>query len=130
MFCPYIHDLSRDLFSSEYAYTTEVTEKSDVYSFGVVLLELLTGRRPVQAENQGGDLVAWIKEAVGGGAAEAAGQIFDRRLETEDPEVVEEMTGALKVALLCTRSSPSERPTMRNVAAMLATKAERRRAAA
>ncbi|PKA54768.1 PTI1-like tyrosine-protein kinase 3 [Apostasia shenzhenica] len=31
----------------EYAMTGQLTQKSDVYSFGVVLLELLTGRKPV-----------------------------------------------------------------------------------
>ncbi|KAK8961121.1 Pto-interacting protein 1 [Platanthera guangdongensis] len=31
----------------EYAMTGELTPKSDVYSFGVVLLELLSGRKPV-----------------------------------------------------------------------------------
>ncbi|GJM92297.1 hypothetical protein PR202_ga08757 [Eleusine coracana subsp. coracana] len=31
----------------EYAMTGQLTQKSDVYSFGVVLLELLTGRKPL-----------------------------------------------------------------------------------
>ncbi|XP_033146214.1 pto-interacting protein 1 [Brassica rapa] len=31
----------------EYAMTGQLSAKSDVYSFGVVLLELLTGRKPV-----------------------------------------------------------------------------------
>ncbi|XP_058069723.1 wall-associated receptor kinase 17-like [Magnolia sinica] len=34
----------------EYFKTGKLTEKSDVYSFGVVLLELLSGRKPVQHE--------------------------------------------------------------------------------
>ncbi|KAJ4840041.1 hypothetical protein Tsubulata_026940 [Turnera subulata] len=32
----------------EYYMTQQLTEKSDVYSFGVVMLELLTGRRPIE----------------------------------------------------------------------------------
>ncbi|EFH59789.1 predicted protein [Arabidopsis lyrata subsp. lyrata] len=36
----------------EYAASGKLTEKSDVYSFGVVLLELITGRRPVDANNR------------------------------------------------------------------------------
>nr|XP_009790988.1 PREDICTED: proline-rich receptor-like protein kinase PERK3 isoform X1 [Nicotiana sylvestris] len=34
----------------EYAYATKVSRKSDVYSFGVVLLELATGKEPVDKD--------------------------------------------------------------------------------
>lgn len=32
----------------EYLKTYQLTEKSDVYSFGVLLVELITGRRPIE----------------------------------------------------------------------------------
>jgi serine/threonine protein kinase len=32
----------------EYLKTYQLTEKSDVYSFGVLLVELVTGRRPIE----------------------------------------------------------------------------------
>ena len=46
----------------EYATTGKLTEKSDVYSFGVVLLELITGRKPVDESQPLGDesLVEWV----------------------------------------------------------------------
>lgn len=46
----------------EYATSGKLTEKSDVYSFGVVLLELITGRKPVDASQPLGDesLVEWV----------------------------------------------------------------------
>lgn len=47
-----------------YAMTGQLTQKSDVYSFGVVLLELLTGRKPVDHTMPRGQqsLVTWVSE--------------------------------------------------------------------
>ena len=36
----------------EYIRTYQLTEKSDVYSFGVLLVELVTGRRPIEAKRE------------------------------------------------------------------------------
>ncbi|KAE9598192.1 putative protein kinase RLK-Pelle-RLCK-VIII family [Lupinus albus] len=46
----------------EYAMTGQLNAKSDVYSFGVVLLELLTGRKPVDHTLPRGQqsLVTWV----------------------------------------------------------------------
>ena len=46
----------------EYASSGKLTEKSDVFSFGVVLLELLTGRKPVDVSQPVGEesLVEWV----------------------------------------------------------------------
>jgi serine/threonine protein kinase len=42
--------------------TGQLSQKSDVYSFGVVLLELLTGRKPVDHTMPRGQqsLVTWV----------------------------------------------------------------------
>lgn len=42
--------------------TGQISQKSDVYSFGVVLLELLTGRKPVDHTLPKGEqsLVTWV----------------------------------------------------------------------
>lgn len=36
----------------EYLKTYQLTEKSDVFSFGVLLVELITGRRPIEAKRE------------------------------------------------------------------------------
>jgi len=50
----------------EYATSGKLTEKSDVYSYGVVLLELITGRKPVDASQPIGDesLVEWVSHII------------------------------------------------------------------
>ncbi|KAF8669948.1 hypothetical protein HU200_051130 [Digitaria exilis] len=100
----------------EYTYTLRVDEKSDVYSFGVVLLEIVTGRRPVEAEyGEGNSIVDWVRrKVVAGGVVEVAAWAAE-----EGGEVREEMATALRVAMLCTSRSPQERPSMRDVVSML-----------
>lgn len=36
----------------EYLRTYQLTDKSDVYSFGVLLVEMLTGRRPIEPKHE------------------------------------------------------------------------------
>lgn len=95
----------------------KVTEKCDIYSFGVVLLELLTGKTPVQPIDQGGDLVTWVKNFIRDHSYSS--RIFDPRLNLQDRSIVEHMTTVLKIALMCTTMSPFDRPSMRDVVSML-----------
>ncbi|PQQ21200.1 putative leucine-rich repeat receptor-like protein kinase [Prunus yedoensis var. nudiflora] len=88
----------------EYAYTLKVTEKCDIYSYGVVLLELLTGRTPVQSIDQGGDLVTWVRNYFLHHSLSSG--VFDARLNLEDEATVAHMITVLKIALLCTSMSP------------------------
>ncbi|KAG2630977.1 receptor protein-tyrosine kinase CEPR1-like [Panicum virgatum] len=100
----------------EYAYSSKATTKCDVYSFGVVLMELATGRKPIEPEfGDTRDIVHWVSGKVAAGAEADA---LDKRLAWSPYK--EEMVQALRVAVRCTRSIPGLRPTMADVVQMLA----------
>ncbi|KAK9750482.1 hypothetical protein RND81_02G200500 [Saponaria officinalis] len=100
----------------EYATTGKLTEKSDVYSFGVVLLELITGRRPVDESQPLGDesLVEWarplLSRALDMGEFDG---LVDPRLEKNFIE--SEMFRMTEAAAACVRHSSSKRPRMGQV---------------
>lgn len=102
------------IFFIEYGYMMKITEKSDVYSYGVVMLEVLTGKQPIDPTIPDGvHLVDWVRLKRGGI------EVLDPSLHSRPESEIEEMLQALGVALLCVNSSPDERPTMKDVAAML-----------
>ncbi|KAL4386476.1 hypothetical protein GQ457_09G002710 [Hibiscus cannabinus] len=97
----------------EYAYTLRVNEKSDIYSFGVVILELVTGRLPIDPEFGEKDLVKWICTTLD---QKGADYVLDSKL---DPCFKEEIYKVLNIGLLCTSPLPINRPSMRRVVKML-----------
>ncbi|KAF8394484.1 hypothetical protein HHK36_020692 [Tetracentron sinense] len=101
----------------EYFSTGKLTEKSDVYSFGVVLLELLTGRRPVQHEETRdySSLVMHFKSCVGRGNLL---QVLDKMVLEEAK--MEEVRAIAGVASRCLTVLGARRPTMKKVARKLA----------
>lgn len=103
---------------AEYASMQKISEKSDVYSFGVVLLEIITGKRPVDPTFPDGQhLVEWVRDRLKGKRDVA--NIIDTKLQSHLPGRVEEMAQALGVGLLCTSNRVEERPTMKDVVALL-----------
>ncbi|KAL6658627.1 hypothetical protein ACP70R_004213 [Stipagrostis hirtigluma subsp. patula] len=100
----------------ELAYSLKVTEKTDVYSFGVVLLELVTGRSPIDpCFGEGRDIVFWLSSKL---AADCLADVLDPRVATSGRER-EDMLKVLRIAVLCTAKLPAGRPTMRDVVKML-----------
>ncbi|XP_057836140.1 probable receptor-like protein kinase At1g80640 isoform X2 [Cryptomeria japonica] len=97
----------------EYLLDGKLTEKSDVYAFGVVLLELITGRKPVDKSMPEGcqSLVTWAKP-----------QLTDRtKLPTIVDPVIKEMLNlkhlqqVAAIAVLCVQPEPDYRPLIADV---------------
>lgn len=92
----------------------KITEKSDVYSYGVVVLEVLTGKQPIDPTvPEGLHLVDWVRQNRG------SLEVLDSSLKSRTEAEADEMMQVLGTALLCVNASPDERPTMKDVAAML-----------
>ncbi|KAI3838454.1 hypothetical protein MKX03_013218 [Papaver bracteatum] len=93
----------------EYFMYGKVNDKIDVYAFGVVLLELLSGRKPIDSDNPKGQesLVMWAKPILNGGKVL---QLLDPKLgDNYDRDQMEWMVLA---ATLCIRHEPRTRPRM------------------
>ncbi|XP_028076287.1 BRASSINOSTEROID INSENSITIVE 1-associated receptor kinase 1-like isoform X3 [Camellia sinensis] len=103
----------------EYLSTGKSSEKTDVFGYGVMLLELITGQRAFDLARLANDddevmLLDWVK-----------GILKDRKVETlvdadmQGNYAEDEVEQLIQVALLCTLSSPMERPKMSEVVKML-----------
>ncbi|KAG6771577.1 hypothetical protein POTOM_022949 [Populus tomentosa] len=97
----------------EHARTGKATTSTDVFAFGAFLLEVASGRRPLQP-TEDIILVDWVfSRWLGGEILEAR----DPNLGTE--YIGEEMELVLKLGLMCSHSKPAARPSMRQVVQFL-----------
>ncbi|KAK3406946.1 hypothetical protein EUGRSUZ_K03072 [Eucalyptus grandis] len=91
--------------------TGKATTSTDVFAFGAFLLEVASGRRPIEArEEEDVILVDWVFSCWDKGDI----------LEARDPNlgtdfVAKEVELVLQLGLLCSQSQPTARPRMRQV---------------
>uniref|UniRef100_A0A5B6YI00 non-specific serine/threonine protein kinase n=1 Tax=Davidia involucrata TaxID=16924 RepID=A0A5B6YI00_DAVIN len=100
----------------EYMRTYQLTPKSDVYSFGVLLIEILSGRRPVEMKRPPDERVTLLwafKKYNEGNVMELRDPLMQ---EVVNKEVLVKMFG---LAIQCAAPTRSDRPDMKSVGEQL-----------
>ncbi|KAK1327286.1 putative cysteine-rich receptor-like protein kinase 43 [Acorus calamus] len=99
----------------EYAIHGQLSEKVDTSSYGVVVLEIISGRKS-KRHKAGGRISAWkLYEE------DRLMEVVDATLDPKDYKA-DELKRIMEIALLCTQSTVSARPTMSEVVVVLLSK--------
>jgi serine/threonine protein kinase len=109
----------------EYGLGETISIKGDVYSYGILLLEMLTLKGPTSDMFVGDlNLHKWVNFAFPEKIKEVVDNTLFNEMEKdafEENDVYKCLLSLLHVGLLCSKDSPEERPTMRDVVVRLET---------
>ncbi|XP_062007621.1 probable L-type lectin-domain containing receptor kinase VII.2 [Rosa rugosa] len=94
--------------------TGRASAEIDVFGFGILILEVVCGRRPIEAGQPG--LVDWVCTLMERGEMIHG---LDERLKSKGGYSIEEVESFLRLGLLCAYPEPRGRPTMRQVMKVL-----------
>ncbi|KAM2685910.1 hypothetical protein FF1_008590 [Malus domestica] len=96
----------------------KINAKSDVYSYGVVLLEIITRKRPVDPSfTDGQHVIQWVRGHLK--SKKDPFEILDPKLQGYLDTQIQEMLQVLGISLLCTSNWADDRPTMKDMVALL-----------
>ncbi|KAJ8750879.1 hypothetical protein K2173_016060 [Erythroxylum novogranatense] len=100
----------------EYAMWGKVSESCDVYSFGILLLEIISGRKPIEKLPGGvkSTITEWVEPLIIQGKFK---DIADPKLRGNFNE--RQLKQAINIAASCVQNEPEKRPNMKEVVGML-----------
>lgn len=97
----------------------KATEKSDVYSMGIVLIELVSGRMPTDGSfGENMDMVSWLESRINAQGSDHD-ELIDPALRPLLPNEESSAFQVLEIAMECTKTAPTERPSSREVSDLL-----------
>lgn len=96
----------------EYAMWGKVSESCDVFSYGILLLELMTGRKPIEKLPGGAKrtIIDWVDTMINKGRFK---DLADRKLKGQLNW--KQFEHIIHLAIMCVHQDPNKRPTIKEV---------------